>query len=138
MSKIMNQQKLSFFEPYYNIWIDCIQHFCWPEFDRIYRCCKTMFVCDVRVSLCEFHLNEINSFLARARAHPNSELMSESYTKYCFKREKFRSSIMERRMVRQMLRWRHAKQLYTCVAVLFFLLFSHFQTSDDRVSFVKL
>lgn len=53
------------------------------------------------VFLCEFHLNEINSFLARARAHPNSELMSESYTKYCFKREKFRSSIMKRRMVRQ-------------------------------------
>lgn len=85
-----------------------------------------MFVCDVRVSLCEFHLNEINSFLARARAHPNSELMSESYTKYCFKREKFRSSIMERRMVRQMLRWRHAKQLYTCVAVLFFSSFLPF------------
>lgn len=60
------------------------------------QCLSAMFV-----FLCEFHLNGINPFLAHARAHPNSELMSESYTKYYFKREKFRSSVMERRMVRQ-------------------------------------
>lgn len=122
MSKIMNQQKLSFFEPYYNIWIDCItciQHFCWPEFDRIYRCCKTMFECDVRVSL--WISFERNKSISSARSRSSEFWINvRELHKVLFQTRKIQKLSHGKANGEAMLRWRHAKQLYTCVAVLFF------------------